>query len=423
MPRKPTKKVLFGIQKQQLKHLTANEYKVLRELCVLTKNIYNVALYNVRQYYFTEKSFLGYNSNYQLCKYNKNYQMLNSNSAQKIMKIVDRTFKSFFALIQMAKKGEYQYKDIKLPKYIPKNGFFNLIFGEFNTSKNRFTVPMSPAFKRLYGKVEINIPSNLKDKKIKEVRILPKGNDARFFEIQWIYEIQEFKGNLDKSNILAIDLGIDNLCTCITNSGKAFIIDGKKLKSINQWANKENIRVQGIKDKQKIEKTTKTQRKLWSKRQNKVNDYLNKTVKTIINYCISNNIGTIVVGYNPTIQRKVNLGKINNQNFVNIPIGIIREKLNYQCQRYNINLIEQEESYTSKADFLANDSMPIYNAFDKKVYIFSGKRISRGQYKSSTGVILNADINASLNIMRKTNTTDIDLIYKEYLNPIRIKIA
>ena len=422
MPKKPTKEILFGVQKQQLKHLTANEYKALRELCFLTKNMYNVALYNIRQYYFTEKKFLGYNSNYHLCKENENFTMLNSNSAQQIMKVVDRNFKSFFALIKLAKKGQYQYRDIKLPKYLPKNGFFNLIFGEFNVSKNKFAVPMSPAFKRLYGKVEINIPSNLKGKIIKEVRILPK-NDARFFEIQWIYEIPEFKRNLDKNNALAIDLGIDNLCTCTTNSGKAFIVDGKKLKSINQWANKENSRLQSIKDKQKIEKTTKAQRKLWSKRNNKVSDYLNKTVKVIIDYCLNNNIGTIVVGYNPTIQKGSNLGKANNQNFVNIPIGNIREKLNYQCQRYGVQLIEQEESYSSKADFLSNDSMPIYNAFDKKVYKFSGKRISRGQYKSVTKIILNADINGSLNIMKKANIKNINLVHKEYLNPTRIKIA
>lgn len=423
MPKKLTKEVLFGIQKQQLKRLTVNEYKALRELCKLSKNMYNVALYNIRQYYFTEKKYLGYNSNYHLCKDNENYAILNSNSAQQIMKVADRNFKSFFALIKMAQKGEYQYKDIKMPKYLPKDGFSNLIFGEFNTSKNKFTVPMSPAFKRLYGKVEINLPSNLKDKKIKEVRIIPKDKNARFFEIQYIYEIEKFKGNLDKNNTLAIDLGVNNLCTCTTNNGKASIIDGKKLKSINQWANKENSRLQSIKDKQKIKGTTKAQRKLWNKRNNRINDYINKTVKIIIDYCLNNDIGTIVVGYNPTIQKEVNLGKRNNQSFVNIPIGNIREKLTYQCKRYKINLIEQEESYTSKADFLANDSMPTYNVFDKKTYLFSGKRVTRGQYKSATGVILNADINGSLNIMRKVNINSINLVCKEYLNPKRIKIA
>ncbi len=423
MSKKPVQEVLFGVQKQQLKHLSITEYKALREMCFLSKNMYNVALYNVRQYYFAEKKFLSYESNYHLCKPNENYTLLNSNSAQQIMKVVDRNFKSFFALIQMARKGQYEYKDIKLPKYLRKDNFFNLIFGEFNTSKDKFTVPMSPPFRRVYGNVKIDIPSNLKGKPIKEVRILPKDKNAKFFEIQWIYKIPEFKGNLDKNNTLAIDLGVDNLCTCATNSGNAFIVDGKRLKSINQWANKENSRLQRIKDKQKNKNITKAQRKLWSKRNNRVNDYLNKSVKIIIDYCLNNNIGTIVVGYNPTIQREVNLGKANNQNFVNIPIGNIRKKLTYQCLRYDITFIEKEESYTSKADFLANDYMPIYKAFDKNNHMVSGKRISRGQYKSATGVIINADINGSLNIMRKSNIENINLINREYVNPIRIKIA
>lgn len=422
MPKKPIKDVLFGVQKQQLKHLKSKEYEALRELWSLSKNMYNAALYNIRQYYFAEKEFLSYTSNYHLCKNNLNYSLLNANSAQQIIKVVDRNFKSFFALIKKAQKGEYQYKDIKIPKYLPKDSYFNLIFAEFNVSKDTFVVPMSPAFKALYGKVEITIPSNLKDKLIKEVRIIPKSN-ARFFEIQWIYEIPEYEGNLNKNNVLAIDLGIDNLCTCATNDGRAFIIDGKRLKSINQWTNKENARLQSIKDKQKIEKTTKAQRRLWSKRNNKVNDYILKATRKIINYCIDNNIGSIVVGYNPTIQKNSNLGKTNNQNFVNIPIGNIREKLTYHCQRLNIELIIQEESYTSKADFLANDSMPIYNAFGKKSYTFSGSRVSRGQYKSATNVILNADINGALNIMRKAKIKNINLVNREYLNPKRIKIA
>lgn len=420
MPKQPITNVLFGVQKQQLKHLTKKEYVALKELCFLSKNMYNVALYSVRQYYFTEKKFLNYAKNYHICKDNENFALLNSNSAQQIMKVVDRNFKSFFSLIQLAKKGQYQYKDIKLPKYLPKDSYFNLIFGEFNCNKEKFTVPMSPAFKRLYGKVEFNLPKNLKGKKIKEVRILPK-NKARFFEVQYIYELEESQIKLNEQNVLAIDLGVDNLCTCVTNNGNSFIIDGKKLKSYNQWANKENSRLQSIKDKQGIKGTTKKQRKLWTKRNNRVNDYLNKSVKTIIDYCIQNDIGTIVIGYNPTIQKEINLGKSNNQNFVNIPIGNIREKLQYQCERNNIKLIEQEESYTSKADFFANDIIPIFKVGDKTTYNFSGKRISRGQYKSNTGIILNADVNGALNILRKSNVIKLNIDKVE--QPKRIRIA
>lgn len=421
MPKQATTNILFGIQKQQLKHLSKKEYLALKELCFLSKNMYNVALYSVRQYYFTEKKFLNYAKNYHLCKDNENFAMLNSNSAQQIMKVVDRNFKSFFALIKLTNDGKYQYRDIKLPKYLPKESYFNLIFGEFNCSKEKFTVPMSPAFKRFYGKVEFNIPKNLKDKKIKEVRILPK-NNARFFEVQYIYEIEESQIKLNEKNVLAIDLGIDNLCSCVTNNGQSFIIDGKKLKSYNQWANKENKRLQSIKDKQKINVTTKKQKKLWSKRNNKVNDYLNKSVKTIIDYCIKNDIGTLVIGYNSTIQLKSNMGRNNNQNFVNIPLGNIRKKLQYQCERYNIKFVEQEESYTSKADFFSKDIIPVYKVGDSTKYTFSGSRISRGQYKSANGIILNADINGALNILRKSNIIS-EFELTEIAQPQRIRIV
>ena len=422
MAKGKTKNILFGIQKQQLKHLSADEYKALRELCFLSKNMYNVALYNIRQYYFSEKKYLSYESNYKLCKDNENYALMNSNSAQQIMKVVDRNFKSFFALIELAKKGNYQYEQINLPHYLKKDGFFNLIFAEFSLKDGLFTVPMSTSFRRLYGKVSIKLPYNLLDKKIKEVRILPKSN-ARFFEVQYIYEIEPSKEILNPNNALAVDLGIDNLATCVTNTGKSFIIDGKRLKSINAYTNKVNAKLQCIKDKQKIKSTTKQQKKLWDKRNCKVNDYLNKSARMVIDYCIANDIGTLVVGYNPTIQQNSDMGKINNQNFVNLPIGQLRDKLNYLCKRYNINFVEQEESYTSKADFLADDDIPTYKAFDSKTYTFSGKRIQRGLYQSSTGILLNADCNGALNILRKSKTAPINLQNNEYLSPKRLKVS
>ncbi|MEF2114377.1 MULTISPECIES: RNA-guided endonuclease InsQ/TnpB family protein [Clostridium] len=420
--KKEEKEILYGVQKQQLKDLSAKEYKALKELCFLSKNMYNVALYNIRQHYFTQNKFLNYIKNYHVCKTNENYVILNSNSAQQIMKIVDANFKSFFGLLKLAKAGKYKYSDVRMPSYLPKDSLFEIVFCEFNVTTDKFAVPMSAAFKSLYGKIEIAMPKNLKSKLIKKIIILPR-NDARFFEIQWIYVIEEFKGSLNKKNTLAIDLGVDNLCTCTTNSGKAFIIDGKKLKSINQGTNKRSCKLQSIKDKQNITRTTKAQGNLWNKRGNKVNDYLAKTARLIIDYCITNDIGSLVVGSNKNIQKVVNLGRVNNQNFVNIPIGQLRAKLKYLSKRYKLVFIEQEESYTSKADFLATDNMPVYDALIKRTYIFSGKRTSRGQYKSSMGIILNADINASLNIMRKAEIKNICLMYNEYMNPKRIKIA
>ena len=417
---------LFGTQKQQLKNLTKQEYLALRMMSHLAKNVFNVGLYNVRQYYFVNKEYLSYESNYPLCKTNENYKTLNSNIAQQILKEVDGSFKSFFSLIRNAKEGKQDFKSINLPEYLDKEGFFSIIIGQIRISRNGIlNIPMSPAFRREYGSIKIKVPDNLKDKRIKEIRILPKYK-ARFFEIQYVYEVPESKEKYNSNNALAIDLGLDNLCTCTTNHGDTFIIDGKRLKSINQGANKQNKVLQSNKDKRGMKDTTKKQQKLWNKRNNRVNDYISKTCSYIIEYCMGNDIGNIVLGYNPEFQRNCNLGRRNNQNFVNLPLGRISEKLDYLCARNNIKFHKQEESYTSRSDFLANDPLPVYEPKKGKAYVFSGKRVSRGQYQSVAGRVINADVNGSLNILRKLGIVDLTKIQSSpdsLRQPSRIKIA
>ena len=263
------------------------------------------------------------------------------------------------------------------------------------------------------------------DKKIKEIRIIPKLK-ARYFEIQYVYESKIEKLNLNKENALGIDLGINNLCTCVSNNGRSFIIDGRKLKSINQFYNKRNASLQALKDtKKKIkEKIKLLQAKITMKRNNRVNDYLSKTARMIINYCIENDIGKIVIGYNVTFQRNSNIGKVNNQNFVNIPYGKLRDKLEYLCIMYGIEYILQEESYTSKASFFDKDDLPEYNADNPQEYIFSGKRIKRGLYKTKKGNLINADVNGALNILRKSNVVDLNVLCDrgELDTPKRIRI-
>ena len=412
--------------KQQVKHLTKEEYNILRELCRISKNLTNQAIYNVRQHYLQEKQHLRYEANYHEMKHLENYKLLNSNMAQQTLKDVDQMFKSFFALIKLAKQGKYNFKHIKLPNYLPKNGYSNLTIAQFKIKDNNIlTIPYSNAFKKKYeSKIQIKVPKILKDKKIKEIQIIPKFN-ARFFEIQYTYEIQEENIKLNTNNALAIDLGINNLCACITNTGKSFIIDGRKLKSINQFFNKQNAELQSIKDKQNIKKQTKQQYLISRKRKNRVDDYINKTCRYIINYCLVNNIGTLVIGYNQSFQSKANLGKKNNQIFTQLPFGKIREKLEYLCKRYNINYILQEESYTSKASFFDNDDLPIYNADNPQTYEFSGKRIKRGLYQTKNNYLFNADCNGALNILRKSKAVDLTILCcrGELDTPKRIRIS
>ena len=411
--------------KQQVKHLSKEDYKTIKELCHIAKNLANEAIYNVRQYYFAEGEFLKYEKNYTLLKNSPNYKALNSNMAQQILKEVDGSFKSFFGLLKLAKQGKYTFKDCRLPHYLPKDGYTTLVIGFVRLKGNKLMLPFSNGFKKTHKAVEITIPPILLDKKVKEIRIIPKAK-ARFFEIQYIYEAECVQRNLNTNNALALDLGINNLVTAVSSNGRSFIIDGRKLKSINQWFNKENARLQSIKDKQHYgKKSTNRQKAIARDRTNKVNDYMNKAARKVINYCIANDIGALVVGYNETFQRNSHIGKRNNQNFVNIPYGQLRSKLEYLCRLNGIIFVKQEESYTSKSSFWDQDDIPVYNADNPREYQFSGKRVYRGQYKTASGKTINADVNGALNIMRKSSVVDVSILYGrgEVDTPVRIRIA
>lgn len=411
--------------KQQVKHLSKEEYKSIKELCHIAKNLMNQAIYNVRQYYFNEGEYLNYEKNYALLKSSENYKLLNSNMAQQILKEVDGSFKSFFGLLKLAKKGKYSFKDCKLPSYLPKDGHTTLVIGFVRVNGNKLILPFSNSYKKSHKTIEITIPPILVDKKIKEIRIIPKSN-ARFFEIQYTYEVECTQRNLNKNNVLALDLGVDNLVTAVSTDGKTFILDGRRLKSINQWYNKENSRLQSIKDKQHYGKRpTNRQKAIARDRNNKVNDYMSKAARKVIDYCIANDIGILVVGYNETFQRNSNMGTSNNQTFVNIPFGQLRSKLEYLCELNGITFVKQEESYTSKASFWDKDEIPVYNADNPKDYEFSGNRIYRGLYKCKDGTRFNADVNGALNILRKSKVVSLEALYNrgEVDTPVRIRIA
>lgn len=419
---------MYLTQKNQIRALSKAEYSALRELCRLSKNLYNVGLYNVRQYFFAERKYLRYESNYHYSKNNENYQMLNTDIAQQTLKVVDRAFRSFFNLIKAKTEGRYEQK-IKLPNYLKKDGYFVLIIparkGRLPIKNGKFILPMSSAFKQKYGKVGIKFPERLKDKTIKEVRIHPQYN-ARYFEVEYIYEEPPEPQIVNSNRLLGIDLGLNNLATCFSTTGTSFIIDGKRLKSINQWFNKQNAYLQAKKAQQDIKGITARQARLSLARKNKVRDYLNKTARLIINQCIEQQLGKLIVGYNPGFKQESNLGKRNNQNFVQIPFWSLRNKLRSLCERYKIEYQEQEESYTSKASFLERDDIPVFNPAQSCQYNFSGKRIKRGLYRSKDGQIVSADLNGAGNILRKQVGSD--WITSESLagflaNPLRMKIS
>ena len=404
--------------KQQLNNLSKEDYLILKELSHISKNLYNQALYEYRQAFFEKRSQdVSYYTNDKLLRGTENYSQLQAQISQQTLMSVDEAMKSFWELKKQEPKT-------RLPKYLDKDGFYDICIPTIPRNlkkKGILTIPYSREFKKMHKNVNIKVPSNIISKDLCQILISPKHN-ARFFEISYIYKVESQKQEIN-NQALAIDLGINNLCTCVDTLGNSFIMDGKRLKSFNQWYNKELSRLSSIKDKQKIKGYTDKMYRITKKRNNRVRDFIHKTCKYIINYLQENNIGNLVLGMNVDFQCNSNMGRKNNQEFTQIPFGKIRDNLEYLCKLYGINFVVQEESYTSKASFWDKDVIPVYG--DKEIPKFSGKRAYRGQYRTKEGKLLNADINGALNILRKSNVVSLETLYSrgELVTPMRIRVV
>lgn len=389
--------IVYLTQVNVIRGLTKAEYFQLRELCFFSNCLYNFALYNVRQKFFDDKSYLRFTDNYHECKDNDNYKLLQSNMAQQTLRAVDFAFKSFFGSIG-------KVKGARPPRYRKKGGLYTLtITGNSISIRDGFlTVPQSRIYTNVLNnhRIKIRVPDRLIGKNIKEVKIIPLYN-GRAFKIAYCCEVDEDHLQLNRENSLAIDIGLDNLATCVTDSGTSFIMDGRKIKHINRNWNKRRAHLQSILMKQGLYSSRLLER-ITLKRNNRVNDCLKKTARYIVNFCIFNDIGTVVCGCNSDFKREINLGAKINQQFTQISFGALRRRLQNLCTRYGMNYVEQEESYTSKASFLDLDELPIYDAEKPYTGTFSGKRIKRGLYRSKSGQLINADVNGAANILRKS---------------------
>ena len=287
-------------------------------------------------------------------------------------------------------------------------------------------VPMSRAFSKSHGgrAIRIRVLERLEGCRIKEVRIVPSCR-GRYFRIQYVCEDEGFDLYMSQNRILAIDVGLDNLAACITTLGTSFLVDGRKLKSINRRWNKEMAKLQGITDRQKLKGRTKRMDAITKNRNNQARDYLFKAARIIVDYCISNDIGTIVCGCNKEQKDGISLGKKTNQSFVQISFGLLRSQLASLCEHYGIRYIEQEESYTSKASFLDMDEIPVFEAGEETTAVFSGKRIHRGLYRFGDGRKANADLNGAANILKKSKQKfDFEQLSRGLLAcPSRIRVA
>jgi lycopene cyclase CruP len=242
------------------------------------------------------------------------------------------------------------------------------------------------------------MPSNLEYKDIREYRILPRNGE---FYLDLIYRVETTQARVDSSRVLGIDHGIDNWLTCVSNVGTSFIVDGRHLKSLNQWYNK---RVSILKENQPQAFWSKQLAQITERRNRQVRDAINKAARLVINHCLENQIGTVVFGWNKGQKDSINLGSNTNQKFVQIPTGRLKERIKQLCEQCGIKFVETEESYTSKASFLDSDELPTFGEKPEK-WQESGKRVKRGLYRTANNWYINADCNGAANILRKVATT------------------
>jgi len=404
--------------------LDKGQYQLVRALCKYSKNLYNQGLYQTRQYFFENNTFLQYPANYHLCKDSENYKMLQAATAQQSLKFVERGMRSWFGLMKLYKKGDLPERP-SIPHYLPKDGLFAVAFPKnaFSVRKGIVHLGTSRAilgeFPDAHKQLCFVLPKPLEGKEIREIHILPI-YDGLYFKIKYCYESENEIVELDSDKYLSIDLGLNNFATFVDNAtGTATIIDGKYVKSLNQWYNKEDARLQSIKDREGMKQCTERQYRLTWRRANRLNEFMNRAVNHIIKHCISNKIGNVLIGELKGIKQGINHGKENNQSFVNLPYGKFKAKLESKCARYGIKYQLVDEAYTSRTDALAFDEI-------KDQPYGKSRRIKRGLYKSITGVVLNADVNGALNILRNVagDSPAKEIISSGLVNrPKRIRLA
>ncbi len=363
-----------------------NPSKHLTKLCHLAKNLYNLGNWYLRQDLFNLNNVLSYYDLDFMLKHQKAYKNLPSQTSQQILKLIIKNWKSYFKANQDYKQNPQKYKKKpKIPKYKKKNGESIVIFTNQQCK-------VKDGYIHFPKRVNLEpIKTRLKEK-LKEVRIIPLGIK---YKIELVYDKEEMDLKLDKKHILSIDLGLNNLITAVNNNGcKPFIVKGGIVKSINQYYNKQLAYFRSIEYKKGNFEDTKRIQKLHVTRNNKINTIFHRISKNIIKYCIQKDIGTIVIGYNNGWKQKINIGKRNNQNFVQIPLLSLIKQIKYKAQLKGINVLTINEAYTSKCSFLDNESI-------EKHEKYVGKRIKRGLFRTSNGLKINADVNGAYNIMKK----------------------
>lgn len=327
------------------------------------------------------------------------YRSLPTQSSQGIIKTVFQNWKSFYASLRVYKTNPSRFK--ARPR-IP--GYSRSKEKEISFSNQDCVIKESKFLKFPKTKDCLNIGKlGFIEGKLKQVRVNPKYGH---YVVEIIFEVpsdQDVKKS--KNRFMSIDLGNDNIATIVTNTGrKPVLVKGKNIKSVNQKYNQLKAHYTGIlrhgKNSKEGQFSSKRLEKVNHKRFNQIKDLFHKASYQIEKIALEEDVDTIIIGQNKDWKQNSNMGKKNNQSFTSIPHSHLLQMIKYKAERHGIRVLVTEESYTSKASFLDNDDIPVYSESDSKKS-FSGKRIKRGLYRSKDGIMINADVNGSANIMRK----------------------
>ena len=381
----------MDLTEKEIIYSTDERFGLIKELCHLSKNLYNASLYDVRQHYFETKSYRTWQSQRPIFTktHNPDYYALQSHLAGEVLIQVGKQFIVFFNNKSDKKKRISKYKD--------KNGYNIVTFPkitiskriEFDKDKQLYTYTLC---KRSYNLKIQSTKSNIKMVKF----VYDEAKDIiKCFKI---YEVEQPKLKQDNSRYFSIDPGLNNIVSIYNNIGiRPLLYNGRPIKSINQYYNKTNAKLRS--ELPTEVKSSKRLKQLSFKRNNKIEYEMHKISTHIINEAVKHNILKIFIGNNVGWKSEINIGRRNNQNFVNVPHTKLFQQLLYKGALKGIEVIFTEESYTSKASFFDKDELPSYG--ESVTPKFSGRRIKRGLYRDGVGNIWNADLNGAANIMRK----------------------
>jgi IS605 OrfB family transposase len=389
---------MFGCQQVLIK-LDKETQAILEYLCSESAKLSNCGIYYSRQLYFKTGRIPNRAELHKVLgteNQNLHYKAFYSDTAQQILTGVAESFKSFMGLLKGIKEGRVTQRP-KLPGYRQSGMALVTFTGRSVKLKDgMLRFPLGSKVKTWFGldAFFLPMPSNLDFKAIREYRILPRNG---CFYLELIYKTENIRSNVNPAKCLALDHGIDNWLTCVSNAGTSFIIDGKHLKSLNQGYNK---RVASLRSGKANGYWSKRLASLTEKRNRQMRDAINKAARKVIQHCLNNQIGTVVFGWNKGQKDSANMGKKTNQKFVQIPTGRLKDRIAQLCEQHGIKFVETEESYSSKASFVDNDFLPTFGE-KPEGWKASGKRVKRGLYRTAQGWLINADANGGANIARK----------------------